>query len=259
MRRCYSDDMNHSIHRSLSISEDALHTTINGVGLVVPYDFALDAEFWRWMPEDISLYITRTPKLESTTVTVDQAKQVSDHTAAATAIQSLLAAWPASIGYACTSGSFVEGREGERALQNAMIAAGAPKAVTTSGALLEALEHLDIKKIAIATPYNESLTRLLGDYLYEAGCEVVSSAYLNCDEAIARVSYTDVRRLAQEIDHPEAEAIFFSCTNLRTFDIIEELEIQLGKPVLSANQVTIWSMLRLAGFQPPSLKQQLFQ
>lgn len=81
----------------------------------------------------------------------------------------------------------------------------------------------------------------------------------NCDEAIARVSYTDVRRLAQEIDHPEAEAIFFSCTNLRTFDIIEELEIQLGKPVLSANQVAIWSMLRLAGFQPPSLKQRLFQ
>lgn len=130
--------MDHTIHRPLSISEDALHTTINGVGLVVPYDFALDAEFWRWMPEDVSLYITRTPKLESTIVTIDQAKQVSDHTAATTAIQALLAAWPASIGYACTTGSFVEGRAGERALQNAMIAAGAPKAVTTSGALLDA-------------------------------------------------------------------------------------------------------------------------
>lgn len=68
-----------------------------------------------------------------------------------------------------------------------------------------------------------------------------------------------MRRLAQEIDHPEAEAIFFSCTNLRTFDIIEELEAQLGKPVLSANQVTIWSMLRLAGFQPRAVNQLLSQ
>jgi maleate isomerase len=54
-------------------------------------------------------------------------------------------------------------------------------------------------------------------------------------------------RLIREADSPDAEAVFVSCTNLPTYDLIAPLERELGKPVLTANQVTMWSALRLAG------------
>lgn len=230
-----------------------------GIGMVAPFDFALDQECWRWLPSDVSLYITRTPRIENTAVTINLAHEVSSEVAVGPAVGSLTAVHARSVAYACTSGSFVGGVTGEQQLQKIMIKAGAPAAVTTSGAAVEALRALGIQRVAIATPYNESLTQLLADYLSEAGFTVVSSGYLDMEDGIARIEYDAVKRLANVVDHPEAEAVFFSCTNLRTFDIIEELEAQLDKPILSANQVTMWAAMRQAGISAPGHNQRLFR
>lgn len=64
---------------------------------------------------------------------------------------------------------------------------------------------------------------------------------------IFRVSHTTVRDLAIAADRPEADVVFLSCTNLRTFGALAEMEEELKKPVLSANQVTVWAPLRAAG------------
>jgi maleate isomerase len=206
----------------------------------------------------VPLHVTRTPRVENAAVTVELAKAVGGHHAVVPAVHALLATNHATIGYACTSGSFVDGITGERSLARAMTDAGAAAAVTTSGALVQALTHLGVRRLAIATPYNEELTLLLADFLQEAGFEVVSSGYLGCEAGIAQVGYDHVRQLAELVDHPEAEAIFFSCTNLHTFDVIEELETKHGKPVLSANQVTMWASLVQGGLPLPALPQQLF-
>ena len=229
-----------------------------GIGLVAPFDFALDAECWRWMPQETPLYVTRTPYVEDTAVTVALAKEVSDDQAITTAVKSLNAVKPASIGYACTSGSFVGGIEGEQHLQSVMRNAGAKEAVTTSGALIVALKHLQIKRLAVATPYNVTLTAMLGYFLKDFGFEVVSNGYLDKEEGIARLNYDAVRALVNAVNHSDADAIFLSCTNLRTIDIIEELEAKLNKPVLSANQVTIWAALQAAGLAMPDINQRLF-
>lgn len=229
-----------------------------GIGFIAPFDFALDAECWRWMPKDTSLYVTRTPYVENTAVTVDLAKEVSDEKAIATAVRSISAVKPASIAYACTSGSFVGGITGEQNLQDVMTQAGAVSAVTTSGAMILALKHLNIKRVAVATPYNETLTKMLNYFLHDFEIEVVSNGYLNKEEGIARLNYDAVRALVNAVNHSDAEAIFLSCTNLRTFDVIEELEYMLKKPVLSANQVTIWAALQAAGLDMPAVNQRLF-
>ena len=57
-------------------------------------------------------------------------------------------------------------------------------------------------------------------------------------------------RLAKEADHSAADAIFISCTNFRTVAVLPVLEQDLGKPVISANQVTVWDLLRLAKVRP---------
>jgi len=64
-------------------------------------------------------------------------------------------------------------------------------------------------------------------------------------------------KLVADTDSPAAEAIFVSCTNLPTYDLIATLETELGKPVLTANQVTMWSALRHAGVSARGVSQSL--
>jgi len=217
-------------------------------GVIVPYDFALDREVWRWAPDSVSLLLTRTG-FHPVASSVEMAELISTDETLRTATANLLAAEPEVVVYLCASGSFVRGVAGEQAMREQILTAGAPKAVTTSSALLEALEHLGIRRIAVATPYVPSLTLRLHMFLEEAGIDVLSGRELGLGERIWRVTGPTVHDLAVAADHPEAEALFISCTNLATFDVIAPLEAALGKPVITANQVSMWAALR-AGGQP---------
>lgn len=217
-----------------------------GVGVVAPYDFALDRELWRWVPEEVTLHLTRTP-FSPLPVTVEQAQLISGTAEAAQCTADLMTVLPQVVAFACTSGSFVAGRAGERALTDAMVGAGAPTAVTTSGALLDALAHLGITRLGTATPYDAYITARLGDYLREAGVTVTQEGHLGLSERIWRVPYAATIRLVREVAASGCQAVFVSCTNLPTYDIIAPLEVELGIPILTANQVTMWAALRHVG------------
>lgn len=229
-----------------------------GLGVVAPYDFALDRELWRWAPDEVTLHITRLPFVP-VPVTVEQASAISEAGAVRRATQDVLAPEPLVVAYACTSGSFVDGVAGERALITTMLDAGAPAAVTTSGALTAALRLLGVRKLAIATPYVQPVTDRLLRYLDECGVETVSSVGLGLMGHIWRVSYAEVVEIVRAVDRPDADALFISCTNLPTYDIIEPLERALDKPVLTANQVTMWAALRTMGLRAMGGDQALVQ
>jgi maleate isomerase len=227
-----------------------------GIGLVAPFDLVLDHEYWQWVPDHVSLHITRTPALEMP-MDLGMASAIGEAEVVAEATRSLRIAAPEVVAYACTSGSFVGGLDGEARLRAAMENAGAPHALTTSGALLKALESLNARRVAVATPYDAEVTVKLSGFLAEAGYEAVSSAFLGLTGDIFRVNRETVRLLARAADREEADAVFLSCTNLRTFEVLPEIEAELGKPVLAANQVTMWAAIRAAGLaedwlRPPS-------
>jgi maleate isomerase len=227
-----------------------------GVGVVVPYDFALDRELWRWVPEDITLHLARTA-YSSLPVTVEQAQVIGDQLAVAQCTRDLIVVEPAVVAYACTSGSFVAGRAGEHALVSSMLRAGAAAAVTTSGALVEALSALGVTRLAVATPYDAAVTARLHDFLGEAGVRVSGSAHLGLSERIWTVPYAITAELVRKVAVEGCEAVFISCTNLPTYDIIALLETELGIPVLTANQVTMWACLRRTGSAAAGLGQTL--
>jgi maleate isomerase len=229
-----------------------------GVGVVAPFDLALDRELWRWTPENVTLYVTRTAFVP-VPMTVEMASMISDEAAVHSATRDLLVPEPEVVAYACTSGSFVHGVAGERALTTVMLEAGAPAAVTTSGALVQALDVLGASRVSIATPYVESVTERLHAFLDEHGIEVVTSVGLGLLGQIWKVNYRQVVDIVRSADRPEADAMFISCTNLPTYDIIGPLEQELGKPVLTANQVTIWAALRAMGLQAVAPEQRLVQ
>lgn len=217
-----------------------------GVGVVAPFDFALDRELWRWVPDEVSLHLTRTPFVP-VEVGLDLARLVSEHETLGDGVRTLTAISPEVVAYACTSGSFVGGVAGERALCEAMTRAGAVPAVTTSGALLEALAELRVRRVALVTPYTESVTRSLEEYVAEAGVAVAGCAYMGLTRHIWKVPYREVAEMAHRAVRAPADALFISCTNLPTYDVLPQLEAELRIPVISANQVTMWAALRRLG------------
>lgn len=213
-----------------------------GIGVIAPFDLALERELWRWAPLEVSLHLARTP-YEPVPVSLAMAELVSDATHLTAATRNVLHVEPEVVAYLCTSGSFIKGIEYERSLRETICRAGAANAVTTSGALLEAIGHLGITNLSIMTPYDEILTGKLRDFLAEAGCAVVRSDHLGLGGGIWKVNYRTIAERILGADDPRAEAIFVSCTNLPTYDIIEPLEKVLGKPILTANQLTMWACL----------------
>lgn len=219
-----------------------------GIGFIVPFDMALDRELWRWVPEDVSLLFTRTP-YAGMRVTVEMAEAVGDIHVVEQSTRDLRSVSPSAYAYGCTSGSFVNGLAAERRMVEAIRAVGGADAVTASGALLSALTHLGVNTVATATPYEPYVTARLSTFLGEAGIEVVRSTHLGLTGNIWKVPYETTRDLVRRADSPDAEAIVVSCTNLATYDIIAMLEDELGKPVVSANQATVWAALRVIGKQ----------
>lgn len=216
------------------------------VGVIVPFDMALDRELWRWAPDDVSLLFTRTP-FAAMPVTVEMAEVVGDLDVVERCTRDLRSVGPSVYAYGCTSGSFVNGLVAERRMADTMRSVGGADAVTTSGALLQALTHLGVSRVAAATPYDPQVTAKFGAFLREAGIDVVNSAHLGLTGDIWKVPYERTMELVRGADTPDADAIVVSCTNLATYDIIAALEDELGKPVVSANQATVWAALRAMG------------
>jgi maleate isomerase len=55
------------------------------------------------------------------------------------------------------------------------------------------------------------------------------------DPDIRRVVPDFIKDYAPSVDRPEAEAIFISCWGIRSLEIVDELEQEVGKPVVVSN------------------------
>ncbi|MQA27199.1 MAG: Asp/Glu/hydantoin racemase [Micromonosporaceae bacterium] len=214
-----------------------------GIGVIAPFDLALERELWRWVPMEVSLHLARTP-YEPVPVSLEMAELVSQSRHLADATRTVLQFEPEVVAYLCTSGSFINGVAAERGMRKVMRDTGAPDAVTTSGALAEVLKLLDIGTVSILTPYYADLTAKLQEFLSELGVRTAASDHLGLGGGIWRVAYRTIAEHIHRVDRPDADAIFVSCTNLPTYDLIAPLEDALGKPVITANQLTMWAALR---------------
>ena len=130
-------------------------------------------------------------------------------------------------------------------------------ALVTAGAVVAALRALGARRVAMGTPYLDFVNQREVEFLAEHGIEVTREMGLRMghDQAerrgIGHVSPQAVYRMAREIDSPEADAIFVSCANLATLDVIDALEAELGKPVVSSNTACFWACLRTLGVNAP--------
>jgi maleate cis-trans isomerase len=125
---------------------------------------------------------------------------------------------------------------------------------STSLAFVDALRYLGIVRVAVAATYPAELAGLFTAFLAAADIEVVwlSGRGLNtAAEVGATMGRREVLDLAARNDHPEAEAILLPDTALHTAAWLDELEERTHKTVLTANQVSLWKGLQLAGSPQP--------
>ncbi|MGY0536484.1 maleate cis-trans isomerase family protein [Nocardioides sp. YJ-D4] len=160
---------------------------------------------------------------------------------------------PDAVMWACTSGSFVYGRDGAAAQAAAISERLGVPASSTSIAFVEAARSLGLEKVAVAASYPEELAAHFSTFLEAGGVEVVSFGASGIFTAVdaGRLRPDAVLEMTLSVDVPEAEAVLVPDTALHTLTCIDTLEKALGKPVLTANQVTVWEGLRLAGTPRP--------
>jgi maleate cis-trans isomerase len=158
-----------------------------------------------------------------------------------------------SVIWACTSGSFVFGWDGAAAQVAALReVAGAP-ASSTSFAFTDAAARLGVSRVAVAATYPDDVAERFVTFLATAGVSVVRLSTLGIVTAaeVGTLGRERVLEVAAAGDHPDAQAVLLPDTALHTMAWLDELEQRLGKPVLTANQVSIWQGLRLAGDRIP--------
>ena len=147
------------------------------------------------------------------------------------------------VAYGCTSGTIAAGYEDiEKKIKNAK-----PEAIVTtpSTASIKALKKLNIKKIAIFTPYSKKLNDEVLDFFKNENFEIKANSYFNIesDTDIGKVDPNYLYEVLSKMDLKGAEALFVSCTALPALSIIDKLEKKLNIIVLSSNQTLIWDTL----------------
>ena len=153
-----------------------------------------------------------------------------------------------SVAYACTAASFTRGVGYDTDIISRIEAGSGAPATTTSTAAVAALRALGVKKLAVAAPYEDEACERLRRFMSDSGFDVVSLKNLGLSGMdIGEVSDDRVHALGMEAMVQEADGLFISCTALRTIEVVEALENDLGRPVVSANQATMWHALRIGG------------
>lgn len=143
------------------------------------------------------------------------------------------------IGFGCTSASAVLGDEVQAAI------GGRAPVATPAASAIRGFRALGVQRVALMTPYLPQTSDLVGDYLQAGGLEVVSRRSMGYadDRDMALLDDAALMEFAEKSDHPQAQALFLSCTALPAVRMIERLEARLGKPVISANLALFWAML----------------
>ena len=146
-----------------------------------------------------------------------------------------------------TSVSYALGYAHEPALIDRMTKLAGCPGIMASRAILAEFAQLGVRRIALATPYSEAIETLGAVYWKAAGLDVVAHRRLEGVTNIYDETEARAYELGRSIDMREAEALLISGTGLPTAGIIQRLENELGKPVVTGQTAALWHALRVAG------------
>ncbi len=213
--------------------------------IVLKFDETLEQDFRRLFPSrDLSLYTSRVPS--GAEVTQDTLTEMANTLPASAALFPPAATFDV-VGYGCTSGTTMIGAA--KVAELVQQGVQTPAVTDPLTAAIAACRHLGITALGMVTPYLASVSIPVQTAFEDAGIAVphlVSFGEAG-EENVARITAASVKAAACQVGTQDVDAVFLSCTNLQTLDVIADLEARLNKPVISSNTALAWHMARLSG------------
>jgi maleate isomerase len=220
------------------------------IGLLLPSSNSVqEGEFCRALPPGFTLHVTR---MGLSMVEADSTLRIAQEIE--TESKKLADADVDVIVFAATAPSSRDGIGYDRVLIERIAGASGKPATTASTALVEALRTLGVNRIVLAAPWSEAVNRTAAAFIEANGFKVLAQGALGHvrNLEIGLLDPQSAYDLARRLDRPDADAVMLGCGNWSTFSVIERLERDLGKPVLTTNQVSLWHALKMLGAAPLS-------
>ena len=161
---------------------------------------------------------------------------------------------PDVILYGCTSATLTHGPAFDRDLADRIKARSGAETVTAAGALVYALRELGVTRIGLASPYVGSINDMAEAFLAQSGVRTVARADIGREldnYGQGELQPDEIKALARRADSNDAEALVLSCTDMRSVEVIDALEAELGKPVICSNQAMVRQACDLMALDRP--------
>lgn len=230
---------------TLPYTLDADDPTTAPMGLIVlQTDETIEPEFSKLFADDPSpLFVSRIPSAKS----VSTGSLAEMETQLPAAADLLPKARPYKVvGYGCTSASSVIGSE--RVEQMVQQTCDVAHVTNPLRAAIACARDQGVSRFALLSPYVEEVNEPLRAAFAKGGVSTdVFGTFGEAEEAkVVRISTRSIVEAASGLGaDSQVDAVFLSCTNLRTLDAIPEIRANIGKPVFSSNQSLAWHMSRL--------------
>ncbi len=218
------------------------------IGMIVPASNTnAEPDCLMLMPQGVTLHVTRSGGYDVEAIPDSNEMRRFARQALDQQLQLLLDARVELIAYACTSATLADGPGFDQAFCDDITAKSGLPAVTTAGALVEAIGALGASRVAFTSPYVPRLVEESIDFIERCGIEVVNQA--SFERALSSLEQNaltpgDAYRMGMQADHPQAQAVVISCTDFRALEAVPALEMTLGKPVVTSNSALMYACLR---------------
>lgn len=157
--------------------------------------------------------------------------------------------------YACTSASLIKGINWEKDLVKRISEISQTPAISTAGSVVKALHFMKISKVHMFTPYIDEINLAEKNFLSQSGVDVIEMKGLGITKSVEIADVNPDLIFNEVVDlykkDQSIQGIFISCTNLKTFPIIDKIENHLNIPVITSNQASLWDLLNIIEFNKP--------
>jgi maleate isomerase len=228
------------------------------IGVLTPHaDVGPETEFGVMAPDGVSIHAARVPfgaykpgGVMDRTIADEPVRAFADPPLVDDATELLALAPLHAIAYAFTSSSYVRGAADDRKLKERLETRtrGIPVIITCAAAV-SALNALGAKRLALFNPpwFSAGMDQQGARYFQDQGFKVVHSGPAGLPSDQQAIQPSDLYEWVRGHTPDSADAVFIGGNGLRAIGVIEALEANLNRPVLTANQVALWQALALSG------------